>query len=253
MDKSYDSLWVTTAPEQVQIRRLVQNRKMSEAEARMRILSQPPQKEKIHKASVVIDNGGTIENTWKQVIENYQKIRLPASVFPQPVVSISKGKLTVKRGAPRDFEEIIQLINRFSTNGHEKTREELISELGEHAFMLLTLDEKLVGLVGWQVENLVARITEIYIDPAIPAGEAISNLLIEVERASQDLQCEASLLFLPSNLARQEIIWRNLGYECRTPHSVEVQAWQEAAHESMPDGSILFFKQLRQDRILRPI
>ncbi len=32
-----------------------------------------------------------------------------------------------------------------------------------------------------------------------------------------------------------------------------VQAWQDAANESQPPNSTLFFKQLRQDRILRPI
>jgi hypothetical protein len=32
-----------------------------------------------------------------------------------------------------------------------------------------------------------------------------------------------------------------------------VIAWQEAAEESAPEGSLLYFKQLRQDRVLRPI
>jgi dephospho-CoA kinase len=253
MAKSCDSIWVTTASQEIQVRRMMQNRKMNEAEALMRIKAQPSQTEKFKAANIIIDNSGTVENTWKLVNDGFQKIQLPSSVFTKPVVPVSKGKLTVKRGSPRNFEDIVRLINRFSTDGHRKTREELSNALGEHAFMLLTLDDKLVGLVGWQVENLIARMTEIYIDPAIPAAEAISTLLIEVERASQDLQCEASLLFLPVNLARQESIWRNLGYECRNPQSLEVQAWQEAAQESMPDGSILFFKQLRQDRVLRPI
>jgi hypothetical protein len=44
-----------------------------------------------------------------------------------------------------------------------------------------------------------------------------------------------------------------MGYENRTPQSLEVQAWQEAALESMPFGTLMFFKQLRQDRVLRPI
>ncbi len=33
----------------------------------------------------------------------------------------------------------------------------------------------------------------------------------------------------------------------------EILAWQEAAVETMPPDTTLFFKQLRQDRILRPI
>lgn len=251
--KYCDSIWVTTASQEVQLKRMMQNRKMSEAEAIMRIKAQPPQSGKIAAADVVIDNSGDIEYTWRLVNAGFQKIQLPTSIFAKPVVPVSNGKLTVKRGSPRDFEDMITLINRFSSDGHQKTRDELAKALGEHAYMLLTLDDKLVGLVGWQVENLISRTTEIYIDPAIPASEAISTLLIEVEHASQDLQCEASLLFLPVNLARQESMWRNLGYDSRSPQTLEVQAWQEAALESMPDGTVLFFKQLRQDRVLRPI
>jgi hypothetical protein len=32
-----------------------------------------------------------------------------------------------------------------------------------------------------------------------------------------------------------------------------IQAWQDAVKESMPENTKLYFKQLRQDRILRPI
>jgi dephospho-CoA kinase len=75
----------------------------------------------------------------------------------------------------------------------------------------------------------------------------------EVESASQDLQCEASLLFLPPEMARQDEVWKELGYIRRTPKTLGVQAWQDAAIESQPLNTTLFFKQLRQDRILRPI
>jgi hypothetical protein len=54
-------------------------------------------------------------------------------------------------------------------------------------------------------------------------------------------------------LAKQEEIWKELGYIHRTPKTLGVQAWQDAALESQPANTILFFKQLRQDRILRPI
>ena len=74
-----------------------------------------------------------------------------------------------------------------------------------------------------------------------------------MEGASAELQSEASLIFTMDALAAQEAIWQKLGYEKRTPDSLGVQAWQEAASESSLDGSSLFFKQLRQDRVLRPI
>jgi dephospho-CoA kinase len=50
-----------------------------------------------------------------------------------------------------------------------------------------------------------------------------------------------------------DAVWKQAGYERRAPDTLGVQAWTDAAHESMPKGSALFFKQLRADRVLRPI
>jgi dephospho-CoA kinase len=74
-----------------------------------------------------------------------------------------------------------------------------------------------------------------------------------VEKASSDLQCEASLVFPPMELVGFDSIWKHIGYERRSPDTLGVQAWTDAALESMPKGSALFFKQLRTDRVLRPI
>jgi dephospho-CoA kinase len=108
-------------------------------------------------------------------------------------------------------------------------------------------------LAGWQVENLVARTTELFLDPSVSVEKALKILVTEVEKASHDLQCEASLFFLPPQLAAHEPVWKELGYVRRAPQNLGVQAWQDAAVESQPPNTILLFKQLRQDRVLRPI
>ena len=56
-----------------------------------------------------------------------------------------------------------------------------------------------------------------------------------------------------NELAAQEQLWKHLGYEKRTPETLGVQAWQDSATESITTGNVLLFKQLRQDRVLRPI
>jgi dephospho-CoA kinase len=103
------------------------------------------------------------------------------------------------------------------------------------------------------VENLVARTTDLYVEPAHMSDKALETLISEVERASQDLQCEASLVFPLPDLAGYEASWKSLGYQKRAPESLGVQAWQDAAIESKPPGTVLLFKQLRVDRVLRPI
>jgi dephospho-CoA kinase len=62
-----DSVWVVTCPAEQQIERLVSTRGMSEAEARTRIAAQPPQESRVARADVVIDNGGALDETARQV------------------------------------------------------------------------------------------------------------------------------------------------------------------------------------------
>lgn len=249
-----DSLWVIYAPEQVQVDRLVRKRNLSQEEALARIQAQGPQNEKIERANVVIRNIGSYEDLWKQVTTAWKQIfptseTLPAIKKP----AAPPGDYTVQRGRPRDSGVIAELITRLSNGQHKMTAEDVMEAFGDKAFLLLSSNETLVGLAGWQVENLVARTTDLYIEPDHINDKALQTLLAEVERASQDLQCEASLVFPFPALAGLDSAWRSLGYEKRTPESLGVQAWQDAARESGPPGATLMFKQLRADRVLRPI
>ena len=254
LSKNCDALWVTYASQDVQLNRLVRNRQMDEDDARRRIAMQPAQENKIALANVVIKNGGSYGDTWRQVSTAWQKT-VPATSEPAPIktASATHGELTIERGRPRHSREIAALITRLASDQHTRTADDIMAAFGEKAFLLLHLDHRLVGVVGWQVENLVARTTDIYLEPSIAATDALQPLFNEMERASRDLQCEASLVFVPQALIRNDAVWKKLGYERREPKTLSVQAWQEAAAESTVPGSVLLFKQLRQDRILRPI
>ena len=65
--KICDSIWVTYAPQVVQIERLTRKRKISREEALQRINAQAPQNGKIAAANVVIRNIGSYDDLWKQV------------------------------------------------------------------------------------------------------------------------------------------------------------------------------------------
>jgi dephospho-CoA kinase len=71
-----DALWVVTAKYEVQLERLMRDRRMSEPEARQRIDAQPPQSEKILRATVVIDNSGTLLETRQQVEVAFRGVEL---------------------------------------------------------------------------------------------------------------------------------------------------------------------------------
>jgi dephospho-CoA kinase len=62
-----DALWVVVAPRTAQLERLMAFRGLDRQEALLRISAQPPQERKAAHADVVIDNGGAIETTRRQV------------------------------------------------------------------------------------------------------------------------------------------------------------------------------------------
>ena len=249
-----DSIWVTDAPQEVQVERLVRKRNLSRDDALQRIHSQSAQKEKLAAANAVITNTGSYDELWKQVNEAWKKI-FPSQEAPATLITpkSAAGSFSLHRGKPRDSQKIADLMTRLSKGKRAMTSEEVMEAFGDKAFLLLQLDNDLVGLAGWQVENLVARTTDLYLDPKAAADKALPILLAEVEKASSDLQCEASLVFPPMELVGFDSVWKHIGYERRSPDSLGVQAWTDAASESMPKGSALFFKQLRTDRVLRPI
>jgi len=249
-----DSIWVVTIPPDVQVARLVQKRKMSEAEARQRITAQSPQEQKLAVANVVINNSGSFEDTWKQVMAAWQKIGQPAEpVEPAPVEKTQTvvGAVSVSRAKPRDAEHLARLNNRINKD-KPLTAEDIMAEFGDKAFLLVRAGDRVVGSAGWQVENLVSRMADIVIDPAVPAAQVLPPLVDAMERYSRDLQCEASLVFAAPDLS-VDSLWQGVGYERRTPQSLGVAVWQEAARETLQPGQVLYFKQLRQDRVLRPI
>ena len=61
------AVWVVTATPAQQLQRLVEQRGMSEADARQRIAAQPAQAAKVAQADVVIDNSAALAHTFAQV------------------------------------------------------------------------------------------------------------------------------------------------------------------------------------------
>jgi dephospho-CoA kinase len=247
-----DKIVVAYAPPKVQLARLMLKRGMSDELAQQRIDAQSPQELKVVEADYVIRNDGSYESTWRQVLETWQQM-FPAEAVPGKAEAAPEGKLAVVKARPQEAAEIAAFVQRTSPRPRYRTREDVMAAFGEKAFLLLKSGARTVGLVGWQVENLVARTEDVHMEASVSLPEGMGMILKEVESSSKDLQCEVSLLFLPPRLARREDIWRSLGYEARSVPSLGVRAWQEAALESMPPGSVLLFKQLRKDRVLRPV
>ncbi len=254
LSKSCDRLWVVDASEEVRIRRLVERRQMSAETARQRILAQPPQELKLNAAHTIIRNEGSFEDLWVQVKRAWQSLPIPGAQKEYVETPPARaGELVVLRARPRHAEEIVALIHRAQPSGARVSRADVLEAFGDKAFLLLRRGTETVGVISWKVENLVSRSDGIILQPGVPVPEALQAMLGEVERASQELQCEVSLLFVPSELQSYQGVFQRLGYQLSSIEALGFRAWQEAARESQPAQTLLYYKKLRHDRVLHPI
>lgn len=252
-----DSIWVTTISTDLQMDRLVHKRLLDPATAMLRIRAQSPQEDKITAADIVINNAGSFEDTWTQVAAGWKRIVTtewePPVTPVAPLPAAASEDFAVQRGKPSSASEIAAMITRVAQDGYPRTREDIMEAFGEKAFILLRRNTHLVGVAGWQVENLVSRTTDLYLQKDIPVEKGLSLLINEIERSSKELQCEVSLVFVPDSIQVDQSAWEKLGYKKQVPEKLNSYDWQQAALESMPSGCILYYRQLRHERVLRPI
>ena len=259
LGRDCDAVWVVHAHEPTQSARLVAKRKMTEAEARQRIAVQAPQADKLKAAQVVIDNSGTFEDTWLRVQAAFNQIALPtplaAEAPAQPVTAPVEGKaIKVRRGKPTDATTIAAFIKQATRGARDLSRADVMAAFGDKAYLLADYDGQLAAIAGWKVENLVARVDEFYLATDAPMDKLSPPMFEAVENASRELQSEAALVFVPMPIAQAAAqALAGSGFVPQTPDRLGVATWVEAAKESMPPGSAMLFKKLREDRVLRPI
>jgi dephospho-CoA kinase len=270
-----DVVWVVNAPDRVRLARLVHKRKMSEAAARQRIEAQPGQDAKLARADVVIENAGTFDDTWAQVqaawapveaivrperatapppAETTAPARAPAFPTAPLAPQVVLGPISVRRGKPADAGRIAGFISAASNGRRLMTRDDVMAAFGEKAYLLVETNGSVVGIAGWQVENLIARVDDLYFLPSMLAPRLLPPLIEAVEGRSKELQGEAALIFVPERLNDDvSHVLAGVGYVRHTADTIGVAAWREAIVDSQPDGTLVLFKRLREDRVLRPV
>ncbi len=69
-----DALWLVICPAEERLRRLLNTRDVNEEDVKRRLRVQMPAELQAELADVVIDNGGTLEQTWEQVEREWRRI-----------------------------------------------------------------------------------------------------------------------------------------------------------------------------------
>ena len=160
----------------------------------------------------------------------------------------------VRRARVNDAGSIAAFVNLARAGRIEVDQRAIIERFGNVGFLLAERRGHLVGMLGWQVENLVVRVTDLLIWPPSERVAVGRALFAEMERTATELQCEAALLFLRYPASPQAAEFCNmLGYEPRIVASLP-KMWQEAAYEAhVGDHESVWIKQLRADRVVQPV
>ncbi len=271
MHRRYETLWVVTAPREVQIARLTASRGLSEAEAVLRVDAQPPQAEKAALADLVIVNDGSatdlrlkVEAAWAEVRRRVwygqgagqmseQKSQVQRSVKKPKAGQGPAAEIEVRRGRRSDVAGIVVLV-RQATQGKGAVEEaEVLDWLFGKGLLVAVQGEQVVGVAAWQTENLLSVTDRFYVYPAKLRAAAGSRLLAAIEAAVNVLMCEANVMILPPHTSKAVRTFLNKqGYEAKAYQELH-RIWREVLGEFVADQPDLMVKRLREKMIMAPI
>ncbi len=260
--------WVVTAPPDVQLKRLVKTRKMPVDQAQQRIKAQPPQEEKIAKADLVIDNSGDVAKTWLTVKKHYTELvqkkvgaKAPAPTEPVPVArkaplrpaDIKADEIQVRRAKRPDLEGMARVITRGTKGAYKPDASEMMEALFSRAYLVAEFNGYIIGIAGWQTENLIAGLQDFYVihDDLWPS--AGKKMLERIHEEVDKLSCEVALAFVPKMAGSRPVeFFESQGYQQAELKDLS-HMWREVAAEWQPEDSTLLYYKLREKPIMVPI
>lgn len=263
------SNWVVTAPMEIQYKRLIERRKMDPAQAQQRIKAQPPQEEKIARADVVVDNSGDLAKTWAFVKKQYTALMEAKTNAVQPTtteqatpvarVSAPAAKelkisdVTIRRAKRQDLQAMSQLIAKTTHGLINPDLNQMMEALFSRAYIVALVGEYMVGVAGWQTENLIAGLQDFYVlrdDMWLTVGK---KMLDKIHEEINSLSCEVAMVFVLNQVGPKPVqFFESQGYEQSESKDLGYM-WKDAAMEWQPENSCLLYKKLREQRIMVPM
>jgi len=163
------------------------------------------------------------------------------------------AEITIRKAGLKDAQTIAALVNRFHPHQAPLERIAVAERFSEVGFLLAETGQKTVGMLGWQVENLVIRVMDFLLTPDMDKEVAGGALIEAMENEGEMLQAEVVVLFLPPNPAQDLITyWENFGYAKR-PIADLPKSWREVSYEWDDSATQVMIKQLRENMIRRPM
>jgi dephospho-CoA kinase len=261
-----DSTWVVVAPPNTQLERLTGRRKLTPDQAKQRIKAQSSQQEKAAKANVVIDNSGALAKTWTIVKKHYTDLLRAKSGAAQPEVEapvvtptpvpldeINLDEVIIRRAKREDLNRMAELIATGTKGALHPDLSAMMENLFSRAYIVALAKDYVVGMMGWQAENLVAGLQDFYVVRDDLWATVGQKMLDKVHEEINNLSCEVSLIFITTPTGPKPIEFlESQGYEQFESKNL-IPDWREAAVEWQPENSVLLYKKMREQRIMVPM
>ena len=165
---------------------------------------------------------------------------------------MSELQVVVRRAKLKDVPAIRGLINA-ARKGQAPLSQEKVQERVLQKGYRIAVSRQGAAVAGWQTENLVALVDDFYVYPDRLLAELASPLVEEVERAANELACEAVIFFLDQSASEEQFMFfLDKGYlpqEMESLHSF----WQEVAKERIGDNSVMMVKRISDQIRTEPL
>ena len=181
-----------------------------------------------------------------------QQIHTPRRAMPMIPVSPVKLEshdlthLQVIRATPlEDSDRIAAFLNALESS--QTNARTIYLSFGKHAYFLATVDEQIVGIGTFYIENLIMRIMALHVSPVVDNQIVGRCLLKSIEEAAHVAMAEIAIT---ASYMGQETVFQSHGYEIIESKQLSVPDWREAAAEV---GKNIMVKRLLEYRVMKPI
>jgi dephospho-CoA kinase len=164
----------------------------------------------------------------------------------------SRAEIQVRRSRRNDLEALAVALAKKEKRDAPFSREETIRRFGERGYRIALMENRIVALVAWEAENLVATVREIWTESAEIAELALPRIFELVENEARELLCEVIVLLIPHDAPVDIAVQAHVaGYEIQDFDSLH-KLWRQAIQERMQTGDQLWSKTLRTEMITKP-
>ena len=135
----------------------------------------------------------------------------PAAV---PLDEINPDEVIIRRAKREDLNRMAELISTGTKGALQPDLSAMMENLFSRAYIVALAKDYVVGMMGWQAENLVAGLQDFYVlrdDLWATIGQ---KMLDKVHEEINNLSCEVSLIFITNPTGQKPIEFlESQGYE----------------------------------------